>query len=216
MLISHSKKFIYIKTIKTAGSSVELALQHHCLPAGTEIKGPTDYVDTDAGIVGARGGASIQGQLWHNHMPARKIRNQVPQDVWDGYCKICNIRNPWDKTVSFFHMMFPDIKTEDPDTITTRFRSWIAEADELGTDTHIYFIDDLPVADEYIRYDTLTADLERITTRLDLEIGVLPQAKSNMRGRNKIPYQTYYDTAGRQRVAETYALEIEHFNWTFD
>ena len=215
MLVSHSKKFIYIKTIKTAGTSVEMALQHHCVPEGMEVGETTDSLETEAGIVGARGG-SVADQRWQNHMPARKIRNRLPEEIWNGYCKICNIRNPWDKTVSFFHMAFPGIKQKSPEEITDTFRSWLAEAEKLGTDTHIYFIDDQPVADDYIRYDQLNEDVARIADKLGLDVGALPTAKGHMRGSNRIEYQSYYDAAGRQKVADIYHREIAHFGWTFD
>ncbi|MDJ0820338.1 MAG: hypothetical protein QNJ09_00840 [Paracoccaceae bacterium] len=215
MLVSHSKKFIYIKTTKTAGTSVEMALQHHCVPAGTPIGEITDCLESSAGIVGARG-PDVSGQPWFNHMSAQAIRNKLPADVWNGYCKICNIRNPWDKTVSFFHMAFPKIKNEAPADIFEAFRSWIAEADKLGSDTKIYFIDNTPVADEYIRYHTLTEDLHRISEKLGLDVPDLPEAKTEQRGQNKLPYQDYYDAAGRQKVSDIYHREIDHFGWTFD
>ena len=32
MLVSHSKKFIFLKTMKTAGASVEIYLERYCVP----------------------------------------------------------------------------------------------------------------------------------------------------------------------------------------
>jgi hypothetical protein len=214
MLVSHEKKFIYIKTIKTAGTSVEMALQPCCMPKGGVVTEWTDCSETKTGIVGARG-PNAHSQLWWNHMPASVIRARLPEDIWNNYCKICNIRNPWDKTVSRFHMAFRDIKNEDESTVIKHFQNWLNATDSLGKDTGLYFIDRKPVADFYIRYEHLTEDLKQLSLRLGLVLGDLPHAKADMRGSSRIPYTAYYDTPTQKIVAEHYALEIAHFGWTF-
>lgn len=215
MLVSHSKKFIYMKTVKTAGTSVELALQKYCVPNGMVVHVKTDAVETAAGIVGARGSA-VHDQKWRNHMTAHSIRNQLPGWAWDEYTKICNIRNPWDKTVSFFHMTFPTIRQESPEIIVAQFQRWLANTDKIGGDTNIYFINDKPVADEYIRYDRLMDDTIRIGAKLGLEVTALPQINVEYRDKAKLPYRIYYDEAGKQKVAEHYFREIGHFGWCFN
>jgi hypothetical protein len=76
MLVSHEKKFIYIKTIKTAGTSVEMALQPCCMPKGGVVTEWTDCSETKTGIVGARG-PNAHSQLWWNHMPASVISTVI-------------------------------------------------------------------------------------------------------------------------------------------
>ena len=83
MLVSHSKKFIYIKTIKTAGTSVEVAMQKYCLPPKGEIPPGTvgrEAIETSYGIVGKRG-ECVEGYKWFNHMPASRIRDQLPAEI---------------------------------------------------------------------------------------------------------------------------------------
>jgi hypothetical protein len=70
MLISHVRQFIYLKTRKTAGTSVEIYFEPYCVDPRHyhgeehERKGAV----SDWGIVGARRQASLQ--TWYNHMPA--------------------------------------------------------------------------------------------------------------------------------------------------
>ena len=215
MLVSHRKKFIYIKTIKTAGTSVELALQPYCIPQDMKVEVLTDAIETEAGIVGARGNR-VSDQHWYNHMGVNQIRANLSPGIWEEYCKICNIRNPWDKTVSFFHMRFPEIKNEAPNLIREKFLSWISDTQEIGVDTRIYFIGGRPAADEYIRYDNLKADFEHICHILDLPPPAIPQIRMDDRGESKIPYQYYYDERIKERVATIYAKEIEFFGWSFE
>jgi hypothetical protein len=221
MLVSHSKKFIYIKTVKTAGTSVEVALQKYCVPPKVDMptkKVGMDTIESDYGIVGKRG-ESVSDSKWYNHMPATRIRNQLPAETWDSYCKVCNIRNPWDKTVSWFHFRNPDVKGKPQDEIIAEFRAFLRPEDDkdlrIGHDTHIYFIDDVPVADEYIRYETLEEDFARVCDRLDLDIRSIPELKRGPRGKKVIPYQAYYDDELRDKIAAIYHREIEHFGWSF-
>lgn len=215
MLVSHTKKFIYLKTRKTAGTSTEMALQQYCVPPGVFLCEGTDGMDTDFGVVGARG-ANASEQPWRNHMSASKIRKKLPRAVWNGYTKICNIRNPWDKTVSLFHMKHPEIKEESPGTIIAAFRQWMVEAEHIGKDTPIYFIGQVPVADAYIRYEHLQDDYAALCRKLRLEVNDLPRAKTNQRDGVKIPYQDYFDDPSRDRVGHVFAMEIDHFGWRFD
>lgn len=59
MLLSHSKRFIYLKTGKTAGTSVEIFFQPYCLPEEHICHHtPTHTMEetiSEAGIVGYRG-----------------------------------------------------------------------------------------------------------------------------------------------------------------
>src|SRR4051812_46185541 len=106
MLCSHVKKFIYLKTIKTAGTSIEMFLERVCCP-------PELYVETqsrrelitDHGVIGSRGN-KIPGSRFPSHLAAGKVRERLGEEVWNAYYKFCAIRNPYDKVVSrFWHWL---------------------------------------------------------------------------------------------------------------
>ena len=222
MLVSHDKKFIYIKTVKTAGTSMEVALQDYCLPPDVDLpveNVASETVESEHGIVGARGPNVAASNRWYNHMPARQIKDQLPEEIWNGYCKICNIRNPWDKTVSWFHFRNPEVKSKPQDEIVAEFRKFLTPANpenlSVGLDTHIYFIGDKPVADEYIRYDSMAEDYARICEKLGLDAKAVPELKRGPRGSKTIHYSEYYDDQLRDLVAKLYAKEIAAFGWTF-
>ncbi|MBV6631427.1 MAG: hypothetical protein KI792_00190 [Alphaproteobacteria bacterium] len=152
-------------------------------------------------------------------MLAVEVRNRLPADVWDSYTKICNIRNPWDKTVSQFHMDFRHLRDEEQDIIINAFREWLGNIEKVPTDRAMYFIRGEPVADFFIRYQQLHSDLEELARNLDLELDLeneLPTAKTGFRAPSSLPFQEYYDDHCRSRVADAYSAEIEHFDWTFD
>ena len=105
MLVSHRYKFIYTKTRKTAGSSVESYFEPFCMGEGewTERHFREEYVSA-AGIIGFRGKPANMGAArWWNHMPARLIRERLGEDTWRSYFKFCVIRNPFEKAISAFY-----------------------------------------------------------------------------------------------------------------
>ena len=211
MLVSHRHGFIYIKTVKTAGTSVERALEPFCRdspddPAGTE---------TAAGIVGLRGDG-VAGARWRHHMPARAIRRELGAKTWRRYLKICNIRNPWDKTVSWFHHRHPALAEAPPDAVIAAFRGWLATTDRLGQDFGKYTLAGRPVADVHIRYGALDSDFAALCARLGLGEVALGRYKTGARGAERTDYRAYYDAEARARVASAFAPDIAAFGWRFD
>ncbi len=155
MLISHRKHFIFTKTGKTAGTSVESYFEQYCMPDGEwqESHHGRDQYVSEAGIIGFRGGHIAQRKanpIWYNHMPARAIRNKIGQDIWERYFKFTVVRNPFDKLISGF-FMYQDQKRKNPlridrrnpihlvtgKTAVERFRCWIAKEVKLLIETSI-------------------------------------------------------------------------------
>ena len=216
MLISHTKKFIFIKTTKTAGTSVEVLLQKYCVPQGFSFPpDPFDQIVTDAGVVGGRGPNPETRNTWFAHMTASEIKTLVSPEIWDGYTKICNIRNPWDKTVSFFHFNNRSVSSLPKAEIIAKFRDFMRNSNRNGRDTHIYFIDGAPVADVYLRHERLTDDFNQLCEKLDLQTEDLPRLKGQFRDKEKLHYRDYYDDELRDMVATVYASEIKAFGWEF-
>ncbi len=104
MLVSHEKKFIYLKTSITASTTIETYFETYCLPPQErgEISTMRDYNISEYSIVGARGKGGWKLKWW-SHMPAVEIKNKLPKRVWNEYTKIACIRNPFDKVISYFY-----------------------------------------------------------------------------------------------------------------
>lgn len=223
MLVSHRYRFIFLKTRKTAGSSVELAFEPYARPEGWtppegDLTFATEEMVSEAGIIGARSPEPKQGATFIDHMPARKLRKQLPADVWKNYFRFCTVRNPWDKTVSFFHFAHKGVRDNDPETIVRRFRRWLHSNRHIRVrDKPITFIGKKSVTNGHIRYHRLAEDAaavaEHLGIREPLNIGGI---HTEFRKRDALTYVDYYDDDARLLVARSFAHEIGFYGWTFD
>ncbi|MDB4279642.1 sulfotransferase family protein [Paraglaciecola sp.] len=221
MLVSHRKKFIFLKTSKTAGTSVEVFFEKYCFPEGDWIFSHyiEEYINSDTGIVGYRG-LSRSNQRFYNHIPAYNLREELGNDIWDKYFKFTVIRNPFDKMVSaFFHFEKHrklDTYSSDKLTDVERFRNWVKGGGKV-IDKHIYSIEGKVAVDYVIRYENLRRDLESVCKKinLDFDSNDLPNLKSEFRDRS-LPAKAFYDLETEQLVRKSYDFEIQHFGYELE
>lgn len=120
MIISHKHKFIFVKTRKTAGTSVEIALSKIC--GKGDIITPINLEDERyrhdyAGLTAQNyfiplSKYSREDIIWslakrkrkkfYNHMPLSQIKRYVSEDVWNNYYKFTIERSPFDKIISLY------------------------------------------------------------------------------------------------------------------
>lgn len=219
MLLSHKHAFIYLKTFKTAGTSVEIYLEPACLPDEHPYEEAhyRDAVVSTAGVIGQRNPLRVDTS-WFNHMSAAQVREQVG-DSWERYLKFCCVRHPYDKVVSFFWMRIEGALREtlalSPfETVQATFRSWVA-SNGLPDDRPIYTIDDMPVVDQVIRFEYLAEDLQALCRRLGLPWRPerLGRYKGEFRTRPE-PFSAYYDAASREIVDRAYEREFGWFGYS--
>jgi len=99
-IISFDYNFIFIKTRKTAGTSIEVDLSQHL--------GETAIVTPILPLMpghNARNYKSSNGtNLYFNHMSAVQIREQLGADKFSSMYKFCVEREPIAKSISHYHM----------------------------------------------------------------------------------------------------------------
>ncbi len=212
MLISHRKHFIFTKTAKTAGTSVESFFEEFCMPEGawTESHQREEHV-SEAGIVGYRGPQS-QGKEWFNHMPARTIRSSLGDEAWTSYFKFTTVRNPFTKLVSVYLNVVRPVTGEAVPAIDG-FRRWVAGGNIL-IDRDKYFMDGSLCVDYFIRFEALEDGIREVCRRLNIikEVDSLPRFKQR-KNRDSINTGDFYDTNTRRKVEQIYAWEVENLGY---
>jgi hypothetical protein len=225
MLVSHTHKFIYLKTKKTGGTSVEAYLEQFCLPPNVDNVGGHNREETisEYGIVGGRNyGRSIKNDTYYNHMPAQELKDLLGSDTWNNYRKFCVIRNPWDRMVSKFWWTLQSqlLKYEDKpfSEIREYFEWWIENKPRwLADDIEVFTIEGKVIVDDVIRYEELDKELARICNQMGESYlkEDLPKYKAGVRKRSD-PYQDYYSNPKTKAIVEqAHSVWISHFGYTF-
>jgi hypothetical protein len=229
MIISHEHKFIFLKTKKTAGTSIELALSKLCGPGDVL----TPLTANDEALRAGRGAQNWRLHGWwssprpfwkrrflkftaedygfYNHMPAEQARALLADDrIWRSYFKFAFDRNPWDRQVSWYHHRFR--RKETPPPFSTFIR---CDRRARINNYEIYSIEGDVAVDFVGRFESLEEDLkhalEQVGLRLDAD---LPSAKSTFRP-GATPYRAYYDGDTRAIVGDWYRREIKLLGYTF-
>lgn len=229
MIVSHEHKLIFIKTLKTAGTSVEAMLAKSCgpnaivTPIFPEVQGhqPRNFRGWFPPWREVRSREDLRKNLvefrrrekFYNHIPARFARARLPREIWDSYLKICVERNPWDKTLSHFQMFrHADWHQRYDPTLT------LDKYLERGIFCHnARFYCDAQgkvIVDRVLRYDQLDADLIALYDELGMKYEGLPNAKAGIRT-DKRSYREVFSDAQRERIQKEFSHEIALFNWKF-
>ena len=229
MILSHKYKFIFIKTAKTAGTSIEVFLSKHCGPTDilTPIEPPVEghqprnylgFISPIPEILNRPGKffSALQNSIasrekFYRHMPASEVQKRVPAEVWNRYFKFCVERNPWDKVLSHYHMHAArEGGSLSLDEYLARGRfpiNYFRYTNRSGRKI---------IVDRILRYENLITELAEVFSQLKVPfegtLGV--QAKSEYRN-DRRPYQQVFNDDQRRIVEEAFAKEIELHGYRF-
>ncbi len=223
MLVSHSHKFIYTKTVKTAGTSVESYFERFCMPPGEwTFHHFREEYESETGIIGCRGDLVPGQQIpkWWNHLPAAVIKQRIGDARWAEYFKFCVIRNPFEKAISQFYYLHRAqkqrwLQVADLNVERTAFEEWLKNPTGL-VDRQVYLINGRFCLDDVIRLETLATDMERVCQRIGVEWhpDLLPALKAGHRPQNAQAADLYTEEA-RKMVAAIYAFDLDFFGYSF-
>ena len=228
MILSHQHKFIFIKTAKTAGTSIEVFLSQHCGPEDvlTPIEPPVeghvprnyDGVVTAFREIRARDGlfralrhGREKRRKFYRHMPAWIVQTRVSPEIWNSYYKFCVERNPWEKVLSHYHMHnYRKSGTLSLDQYFAKGKfpiNYVRYTDPTGSRI---------IVDRVVRYENLLRELAEVFARLNIpfagSLGV--RAKGEYRS-DRTPYRSVFNAGQRELIGRVFAREIELHGYRF-
>lgn len=180
MIVSFSRNYIFIRTKKTASSTIETVLKNSLAPGDvtvgqtasqSKVNGNNKFEMSDADI--------------YAHMKAEDIRAGVSPEFWNGAFKFTSERHPYEKAVSLAFYRYGKrerIATKKGKILSEDFAIVLDETvrTRLYRSFNFYAIDGQVAVDDFVRHETLEADLERVGKRLGIEIPrPLPRKKTS-------------------------------------
>lgn len=187
MIISASKRFIFIHNPKAAGTSIRRALS------------PWDT------------GRGVRAKTKHETINEFLTRTQY--DI-SGYFVFGFVRNPWDRFSSFYHFLkgrseqYPEINTvRDVNELAQRIdEPWLRNRYSIQPQ-HQYFNKRVNFIG---RYEELSTTIPYISKKLGVPIKIGHANKSANR-----KYVTLFTDEGREIIAGRYAKDIKLYGYTF-
>jgi len=222
MIVSHKHKFIFVKTRKTAGTSLEIGLSQHCGPDDiiTPIAAEDERIRSGLGFRGPQNFRrrhrwrrprhlirSVLGEMgsYYNHMPARDIIHHLGARVWDDYFTFTIERDPYSKAISRYYW-----STVEP---RPTIEEYLQKAPvKLLSNWEHYTVNDVVVVDFVIRFERLNEGIERVRSELGLGEIMMPRAKAQYR-KDRSHYSEVLSSAARKRIELVSAKEIKYFRY---
>jgi len=239
VIVSHARRFIFVKTLKTAGTSLEMALSRYCAEGDilTRLVPEEEKMRREVAGIGAQNytrsldeyGLADRVKLMlrghrkaklSEHTPAWLARERLGEEVWDSYFKFTVVRNPFDRAVSrYFYTKryfgengLPEFWDRDSFDQFLRYH-----AELINENWRMYTYRDDIIVDEVARFEHLETDLASISARIGLEHNLYEdlreiRAKSDYRPDGATP-GTMLDPAHVELIALLCSKEIERFGY---
>lgn len=210
MILSHTKKFIYIHVYKVAGTSIRSVLQEYSdlsradFPVAENVKF----------YLGKR--IKFLSRWAIDHIHAHKIKSHLPGDVFDSYFKFAFVRNPWDWQVSLYHYMLQS-KIHPQHELITRMNTfdeyieWRINCDMETQREFIYDANGKLLVDFVGKFENLQEDFNMICSKIPISQAKLPFANKSKHAF----YKNYYNTHTKTLIANAFKKDIETFNYDF-
>jgi len=215
MILSTGRSYVFIHIPKTGGTSLALALEARAMKDDIML-GDTPKARRRRHRVK---GIKTRGRLW-KHSTLSDIDGLVPGDVLDGLFAFTLVRNPWDRVVSYYHWL----QQQEFDHPSVRLAKMV-EFTEFATHrqtraalrrspavSYMRRADGHEQCNAYIRIEHFDKDAAPLCAHLGFE-PMLTVENTSPRDRD---YRGYYTVSAREAVAESCALDIARFGYTFE
>lgn len=205
MIISHKYKFIFIKTRKTAGTSIQAYLSSFL--GKKDIITPVlwDEATIDYCSKNYKGSFNpfpdfkhalnnynrklekskqlgdilvriVKRERFYSHIPAWVVKSRISKDIWENYFTFCFERNPWDKTLSHYHWLNKNEEISFDDYMKKKYFCY-------NYQLYMDINNEKVIVDHVGKYENLSDELVQIFDHLGIPFGgsLNKRAKGNFR-----------------------------------
>jgi hypothetical protein len=205
MIISNYAKFIFIKTRKTAGSTLEKLLYPYLSNLDVCTGSERDGVP------------SLNETTGKGHLHWLDIKQRYPEQ-FDNYWKFTIERNPWDKVVSsyYWHQKIKEERFGHMD-----FETYIMNCDLLPTDWLLYgesYKNDTILVDKIYKYEQMEEMYSDLNEKFGFAISKEQIHGTKLKGdiRKERDYRKLHTTKTIDKVSKLFKKEIELLGYTYE
>lgn len=202
-LVSFDHNLIFLKTRKTAGTSIETDLSQRLEPGAivTPIIPPMPGHE-------ARNYQNEKGEpLYFNHMHARQVRDRLGEEKFQSMTRICVEREPVRKCISYFHML-RNSELHNPGGAYQLSWDEFVEAGEFTIDLDMYSeVKEgrrVSLVTHILRHDRLETELPALLTKLGIPGFTLQARAKSEYSRNVLVTPDQVTPSQRARINEAY------------
>lgn len=231
MIISHKYKFIFLKTSKTAGTSIEIALSKFCNENDviTPISPKDELVRFDLGYKGPQNYIfplsdykiidwinvlfKYKNKRWkqfYNHITAQRVQNMIDPHIWNTYYKFCFERNPWDRVVSQYYW-----RLSEPRMSMKLFLKSKHFKDLIKKGRNVYTINNRVAVDKIYKYEFINDAIIDLSEKFKFaEKLELPRTKSTSRPKKR-QYSDILNLDEKKYIGKVFEKEIINLDYEF-
>lgn len=215
MILSPGRQYLFIHIPKTAGTSLALALEARAMKDDIML-GDTPKARRRRHRVQ---GAATRGRLW-KHSTLADIDGLVAPKVLKGLFAFTMVRNPWDRTVSYYHWLQQQTFNHQAVTLsqTLNFTDFVSHPHTFesfrATSAASYMLraDGQQQCSAYIRIENFEQDSTPLCDHLGFDLN-LPVVNTSERAAD---FRGYYTDHTADMIADCCAVDIAQFGYCFE
>ena len=174
MILSYKNKFIFIKSQKTAGTSLEVALSKFCsekdiitpimLSENEEFRRKLGFRGPQNFTLKIKIKEKVEQVSLFNHTPVLLLKKIISKKIFESFFKFTIVRNPFDQLLSYY---FWGIKRY---LIKDDFKLFCEQYAKnfFSNEKKIISINNTLPYDKIIKYENLRDDLSEVSQKLKL------------------------------------------------
>lgn len=211
MIISHSKKFIFLRCRKTASASVQQYFANHIDP---EIDFAGQMTSLNFPGINDNRRAKNPHVALQTALRERNKEYEITKDTLKDYFVFCFERNPYRKCIShyLYHHKYTEIEPHKWFKDMS-FKSYVYHPSK-PTDRHMYTEGAKILANHVAKFENMDQEMEFICKKIGVPYTGLPHLH---KGKSDIVLDDWYtDEEMKKRVKQLFKWELQTFNYKYE